>query len=193
MEEGTLNTWNNERGFGFIAPCSGGECVFVHATSFANRQRRPNVNDQVQYLVVKDATGRLEAAEVLFQGESSAVWTWLHTRLLIAGAFILFVLWLTVQNSLPAVVIWFYLVGSPITFVAYGIDKKAAKSNRRRIPEHILHSLELLGGWPGALIAQQHFHHKSRKLSYQIVFWLCVIINCGVIFWVLFQPRNDLG
>jgi len=91
-------------------------------------------------------------------------------------------LWQTVQNSLPAAVIWFYLVLSPTTFVMYGWDKKAAKSNRRRIPENILHTLELLGGWPGALIAQQHFHHKSRKLSYQFVFWLCVITNCAILY-----------
>ena len=184
MEEGTLKTWNDEKGFGFITPSSGGKDVFVHAKSFANRQRRPSVNDRVQYLVEEDATGRLKAAEVLFHGESPAVWTWLHTRLFIAGAFILFVLWQTVQKVLPAAVIWFYLVVSPITFVVYGWDKSAAKSNRRRIPERILHSLELLGGWPGALIAQQHFHHKSRKLSYQIAFCLCVIINCAALFWL---------
>jgi uncharacterized membrane protein YsdA (DUF1294 family)/cold shock CspA family protein len=182
MEAGTLKTWNDEKGFGFIAPSSAGKDVFIHAKSFANRQRRPSVDDRVQYLVEKDATGRPQATGVLFQEESAAVWTWLHTRLFIAGAFILIVLWQTVQNALPTAVIWFYLVASPITFVTYGWDKSAAKSDRRRIPENTLHFLELIGGWPGALIAQEHFHHKSRKLSYQFVYWLCVICNCVVLY-----------
>jgi uncharacterized membrane protein YsdA (DUF1294 family) len=37
-----------------------------------------------------------------------------------------------------------------------------------------LHLVELLGGWPGALVAQQCFRHKTRKLSYQMVVWLIV-------------------
>jgi uncharacterized membrane protein YsdA (DUF1294 family) len=139
------------------------------------------VNDRVQYQVEKDATGRLQATEVLFEGESAVIWTGLHARVFVAGAFILFVFWQTAQHALPAAIIWFYLIASPITFIAYGWDKKAAKSNRRRIPEQTLHLFELLGGWPGAWIAQQHFHHKSRKLSYQFGFWFCVVINCGFI------------
>ncbi|SJM91388.1 Cold-shock protein (fragment) [Crenothrix polyspora] len=43
-----------------------------------------------------------------------------------------------------------------------------------RIPEKSLHTLELLGGWPGALLAQRTLRHKNRKPSYQVVFWLIV-------------------
>ena len=32
--------------------------------------------------------------------------------------------------------------------------------------------VELLGGWPGALLGQRRFRHKTRKRSYQLVFWL---------------------
>jgi hypothetical protein len=39
---------------------------------------------------------------------------------------------------------------SLITFVAYALDKRAARLGRPRTPESTLHVPELLGGWPGA-------------------------------------------
>jgi uncharacterized membrane protein YsdA (DUF1294 family) len=43
----------------------------------------------------------------------------------------------------------------------------------------------LLGGWPGALLAQQVFRHKSSKRSFQIKFWFMVIINVGIAVWLV--------
>lgn len=65
-----------------------------------------------------------------------------------------------------------YAVGSTLTFAAYFMDKRAARLGRRRTPEAALHSLELLGGWPGALLAQRLFRHKTAKVRYQVLFWL---------------------
>ena len=76
---------------------------------------------------------------------------------------------------LPIVV--FYAVMSLIAFVAYALDKRAAVGRRRRTPETVLHLLELLGGWPGALLAQRTIRHKNAKVPYQIVFWLIVILH----------------
>jgi len=41
----------------------------------------------------------------------------------------------------------------------------------------------LLGGWPGALIAQGMFRHKSGKVAFLVPFWLSVIANCAFIVW----------
>jgi len=38
-----------------------------------------------------------------------------------------------------------------------------------------LHLLELLGGWPGAFLAQRRLRHKCSKRRYQFVFWLIVL------------------
>ncbi|WAJ39798.1 DUF1294 domain-containing protein [Pseudomonas sp. GOM7] len=75
-----------------------------------------------------------------------------------------------------------YLLASALSFVQYWQDKRSAQQGRRRTPEHTLHLVELAGGWPGALLAQQVFRHKTRKLSYQIPFWL--IIAAHQVFWI---------
>jgi uncharacterized membrane protein YsdA (DUF1294 family) len=46
-----------------------------------------------------------------------------------------------------------------------------------RIPESRLHLAELLGGWPGAWVAQRLFRHKSAKVRYRVVFWAIVVLH----------------
>ena len=72
-----------------------------------------------------------------------------------------------------------YGLMSLITFVAYYLDKRAARLGRPRTPEATLHVLELLGGWPGAWLAQRIIRHKNAKVGYQVVFWLIVVAHVG--------------
>ena len=60
-----------------------------------------------------------------------------------------------------------YLAASAASIVVYAVDKSAARHGRWRASESTLHLLAIIGGWPGALVAQQVFHHKSRKPSFQ--------------------------
>lgn len=64
---------------------------------------------------------------------------------------------------------------SALTYWAYARDKRWAEAGEWRLPEVRLHLLELLGGWPGALLAQRRLRHKCSKGSYQFVFWLIVV------------------
>ena len=75
-----------------------------------------------------------------------------------------------------------YLLASLLSFLQYWRDKRSARSGGRRTAENTLHLVELAGGWPGALIAQQRFRHKTRKASYQAVFWLIVAVH--QLFWI---------
>ena len=65
---------------------------------------------------------------------------------------------------------------SAITYGIYAHDKHQAVSAGWRVPESTLHLAELLGGWPGALLAQRRLRHKCSKVTYQIVFWSIVIL-----------------
>ena len=71
------------------------------------------------------------------------------------------------------------------TFLAYWKDKRAAINGQWRISEKDLHTLELLGGWSGALLGQKILHHKNRKQSYQLVFWLVPLVQISFILFVL--------
>lgn len=89
--------------------------------------------------------------------------------------------------ALAIVALWFgalflwllplYLLASLATFLVYGWDKWAAKRGKRRVPEKNLHLLALIGGWPGALLAQNFLRHKSSKASFRRVFWFTVGLN----------------
>ena len=65
--------------------------------------------------------------------------------------------------KVPGWVAGIYLGASVVCFFAYAVDKSAAAGDRRRVPEDTLLALGLVGGWPGAIVAQQTLRHKSNK------------------------------
>jgi uncharacterized membrane protein YsdA (DUF1294 family) len=68
------------------------------------------------------------------------------------------------------------LAVSLIAYVVNGHDKARAEAHGWRVPEATLHLLELIGGWPGAFIAQRRLRHKISKMSYQAGFWAIVLL-----------------
>lgn len=73
-----------------------------------------------------------------------------------------------------------YLAASALAFFTYGLDKAAAIAGRRRVPETLLLQLGLVGGWPGAVLAQWLFRHKISKREFLTPFWWTVLINVTV-------------
>ncbi|SDT11206.1 Uncharacterized membrane protein YsdA, DUF1294 family [Halopseudomonas xinjiangensis] len=70
-----------------------------------------------------------------------------------------------------------YLLISLCCFLMYWSDKQKAMKGNWRTPESSLHFAELTGGWPGALVAQQLLRHKTRKASYQAIFWAIIAVH----------------
>ncbi len=185
--QGKISSWKDEQGFGFITPNAGGKPVFVHIKSFSNNKRRPELGEVVTYGLSTDAKGRLSAANARFAVErtASADSNWSDNLLLIVAVLFLMLLFLAVLfRLLPSFVFGVSIVLSIITFAVYAIDKSAARKGMWRTPEDKLHLFALFGGWPGALIAQKLLRHKSRKLSFQMFFWMTVIVNCAALAWL---------
>jgi len=81
------------------------------------------------------------------------------------------------------------LILSLITFILYGYDKAQACNHGWRVSENTLHVFEFFGGWPGALIGQHFFKHKTAKLSYQITFWLIFVVH-RLLWWAIFRSGS---
>jgi uncharacterized membrane protein YsdA (DUF1294 family)/cold shock CspA family protein len=78
---------------------------------------------------------------------------------------------------------WLWFVAtSALSYVYYQRDKRAADEDEDRVPENNLHLLALLGGWPGALIAQRTLRHKLRKPAFMKLFWVTVAANLALLF-----------
>lgn len=75
---------------------------------------------------------------------------------------------------------------SLLAFGGMALDKYRAGRKKRRVPELVLHTLELLGGWAGSMLGQRTFRHKTRKLTYQGVFWAIVTVHLALLAWTAY-------
>ena len=184
---GKITEWKDDRGFGFITPNGGGEKVFVHVKSFSNRRRRPLGNEFVSYELVSNQRDRTRAENVVFMNDSLTIPAE-HgaVAFVLPGLFLMFVAAAVFAGQLPLFILGLYLVASAVSFLLYKRDKSAAEKGRWRTKENTLHVFSLIGGWPGAFLAQKLLRHKSRKESFRNLFWATVVINCVALSWVFF-------
>jgi len=207
-KRGTINKWDDEKGFGFILPDDSTKIIFVHIKSFTDRNIRPSINQKVTYTVQNNSDGKQSATNVsrstdnpirsrtninkkfvkenIKKKQTTFEDTSKHNisiiSLFFVGGFILFLFYFTmVAEKLPVTIIVVYLIMSMFTYFTYKLDKMKAINNGYRVPEKMLLLLSLLGGWIGALIAQEQFRHKNKKISFQVPFWLVVF---GNIIWL---------
>lgn len=93
--QGRVTRWNDERGFGFITPNGSRNLVFLHVSAFAERPRRPVMDELVNYELSDDQIGRPRAENVTFAadetggaGDSSRTWARIAAVVLLLAAVI---------------------------------------------------------------------------------------------------------
>jgi uncharacterized membrane protein YsdA (DUF1294 family)/cold shock CspA family protein len=189
--EGTLASWNADRGFGFITPTGGGQQVFAHVRAFPQGSPTPVVGSELSYEVEKTPDGKTRARFVRVAGSApvqtygrvrSNLLSYLPIALFVAIYIVVQVLW-----HPPYWVLFVYLGTSLLCILIYSVDKSAAALGRWRVSESALLLLGLAGGWPGAILAQRLLHHKTKKRSFQSAFAGSIVVNI-LAFVILSSP-----
>lgn len=186
--QGKITNWKDDQGFGFVIPNGGGEKAFVHIKAFSARSRRPIEGDIINYELAVDKKRRFQAENIRYSDERVTSTASNKNRSLdtfFVVLFCSFLAFVVLVGRLPLAVLGVYFLASVIAFLAYAIDKSAAQNNRWRTQESTLHLFAIVGGWPGALLAQKALRHKSKKKEFQTVFWATIIINCFALGWLL--------
>jgi len=178
--------WDKQKGFGYLRHQKGK--IFLHRKDFSEHHKRPCVGDRIHYQIGNDHKGRrcaIEARHVNDGGKISLL-TWICLFFLIAVPLLA---WshIMVINELPLLFLLFYLATiNVITYRTYKSDKSKARAKEWRTSETELHFLELIGGWPAALLAQHQFRHKVSKSNFKTTYWMIVTLHlylaCDYIF-----------
>lgn len=184
-QKGKINKWNDEKGYGFIQPDDRSNNIFLHISGL-NNNRRPRVGDRISYQLERDRSNRICAKNAQLEGV-------LPSGMNLGSLLIMLICPITLGwglgiNYFTVSLLWYSFINT-VTFLVYGNDKHRAKQDKWRISENKLHTLELLGGFTGALIAQEHYRHKSKKISYRIGFWFMVFLHVFAVFYLTFNGK----
>ncbi|CAA6812124.1 MAG: Unknown protein [uncultured Sulfurovum sp.] len=175
--QGYIVYFNETKGYGFIGSGEYEENIFVHISEVKNNKILTQ-GQAVEFNIEKTKKG-LSALNVIAGKKQSSPY-------LIFGLISLFtIIPIFVYASQHMQVLIAYLLAINIsTFSLYGYDKYISSSEKLRVPELNLQTLSLLGGSPAALLAQKFFRHKTIKGSFQIVYWVIVVGQVGLILWL---------
>ena len=83
--------------------------------------------------------------------------------------------------------LWVSIIASLAAFAAYGIDKRRAVKDKQRIPEKTLHLMALVGGWPGAVLGQQIFRHKTQKIGFRVILWTIITLHIVAVGYAIYS------
>lgn len=192
--QGRIQQWDDAKGYGFVEPNGGGTRAFTHIKAFKQRSRRPVNGDIIVYEVEQDRNGNHRACNISLLKDHKAKrlrankpTSQRKRNIIILSIFFGALALFTLSGRLPFIVPIVYGAVSLLTILFYGIDKSAAKKEKRRVSEAKLHLLSLVGGWPGALLAQQIFKHKRSKSAFMRVYWVTVLVNLILLGLIAFE------
>lgn len=195
--QGTVSYWRDDKGFGFVTT-DNAERVFFHIRDFSQvPARRPQQGDRLSFQLGFDKQQRSYALSLQFEDTPTTAakpakttgpdfyqiqqQAWCFRYLFFA-----LLLLSLLAGSFTLTVPLFYLEASLFTYWLYQIDKKLAVSGQSsRLPEESLQMFSLIGGWPGALVAQKRLHHKVHKMPFQREFRFVIYGNSCFLLWLL--------
>ena len=198
---GTVVSWHDDKGFGFVKCDQSQQQLFFHIRDQAGGNARPELGDRLHFTQGNDKRGRPIASQWRFSdndkassntpvaaGKSSAATINQASQfsLLFRLSFLSAVVLALLFGKLPYVLPLLYIEASLMTYWLYKTDKEAAIARHgNRLAEESLQLFALIGGWPGAYIAQQQLAHKRSKLSFRREFGFVILGNTLLVSWLL--------
>jgi uncharacterized membrane protein YsdA (DUF1294 family)/cold shock CspA family protein len=214
-ETGELVDWKDDRGFGFIQRPGGTETIFVHIRAIRRAVERPKIGDRMSYSVGVGKGGRTVATDVDIitpppasapgaaapkprrLGRPKAPDMLLSGRVWAAAVLLGLLAANIYLGRLPVWAAGLYLIAGITSFCTYWIDKRAANARISRTPESTLHTIDLVFGVIGGLLAQHILRHKTFKKGYVFETGMIAAAHILVLGLVLLQvfgpdPIGDL-
>lgn len=219
-KQGTIQRWDNARGFGFIRSPHTTADIFFHAKDCQGLWS-PRLGASVLFEeITVGGKGPRAMAVRPYSGENAPQAGTAPARrnphtaarsgaraaphgtvgspvsfALLCLAWLGLLAWGAGSQRLPLWVLGAALGLNLLTFFVYWVDKHAAQTGQWRTKEDTLHLFSLLGGWPGAGVAQSILRHKSRKASFQATYWATVLAHgAGLLAWLFWlQPKMLLN
>jgi uncharacterized membrane protein YsdA (DUF1294 family) len=158
---GRIVEWDFAKRCGWVE--SDGQRIFLHWREFAERRKRPAVGDVIRFTAGTGRAGLLCAQNAVHVNDGGSLGV--LTALLLASLLVSPILAIARLGTDPLIAVTYALATSVAAYLVYASDKTRAREKTWRIPEATLHLLELIGGWPGALIAQRRLRHKCSKFE----------------------------
>ncbi|MCS4532789.1 DUF1294 domain-containing protein [Neisseria montereyensis] len=203
---GTIISWNDEKGYGFICTDENNQTVFFHISAFHYAAQRPQQGQQVSFYCNRPAESKPQRAmRVVLLGHEASLFSerpydyhefnFNLQKLASYGVFGL--IYLIVVAYFSAKLVLIYLAASAAAFWMYRSDKQTAVTQAGkqgylgRVPERKLYQIGLIGGWPGALLARGAFNHKTGKASFIRVFWITVAVNIAITYALLIHYADN--
>ena len=191
-KKGKIVRWNEDKGFGFIQPFDSKQQIFIHITEIQHR-RTPSPGDVITYSNSSDENNRPSAVDAVMAGDKhiKKKARELNKSVIIFAVGYLVLYAVLVLFKMTPVELWgFMCLLSVITYIAFARDKAKAQKNHWRVQESTLLLFSLMGGWPGALIAQQRLRHKSSKQSFKFVLWVTIFVSVLIYAWAV-SPKGQ--
>lgn len=174
--QGQVIHFNREKGYGFITADGQSENIFVHVSEISNAKELFR-GQSVEFNLKKTAKG-LAAINVVAGAKQQSPYLIFGV---VATLIVIAVFSYLYRGESIHPILSYLIAINTATFLLYGYDKFISTTEQLRVPEYTLHTLALLGGSPAGLMAQKFFRHKTVKGSFQLVYWVIVLVQIGLI------------
>lgn len=201
---GNVVFWRDDKGFGFVVCQQTQQKLFFHIRDHAGDAGRPQPGDLLYFSRAKDKRGRDIAAPWRFataktttipssdntinknKNTDHSIYYANQLALWFRIAFLIAVVAALLFGQLLYVLPLLYLEASIFTYWLYKADKEAAIARHgNRLAEQSLQLFALIGGWPGAYLAQRQLAHKRSKLPFRREFGFVIVGNALLVIWLL--------